>query len=97
MIIMTLNKQENIIELGEIPINWSYCRFKDVVNLYVGNSIKDEDKDNYWDNTGARSYISSKDIDLTFNTINYDTGLYVKYDDLNFRIAPKFSTLMCIE
>ena len=83
--------------IGEIPKNWSYCRFKDVVNLYTGNSIKDEDKDNYSDNIGARPYISSKDINVLFNDINYDTGLFIKNDDLNFRIAPKFSILMCVE
>lgn len=98
MIIMGANKKESGIDwIGEIPINWSYCRFKDVVNLYVGNSIKDEDKDNYCDDEDARNYISSKDVDVIFNAINYDTGLYVKYDDLNFRVAPKYSTLMCIE
>ena len=98
MVLMTSNKIDTAIEwIGEIPVNWTYCRFKDVVNLYVGNSIKDEDKDNYCDNVDARSYISSKDIDLSFNTINYDNGLYIKNYDLNFRIAPKFSTLMCIE
>ena len=95
---MTLNKKDiNIEWIGEIPSNWEYCRFKDVVNLYVGNSIKDEDKDNYWDNNDARPYISSKDINLTFNTINYDTGLYIKKEDMDFRIAPKSSILMCTE
>ena len=98
MIIMASNNKDVGIDwLGKIPDNWIYCRFKDAVNIYVGNSIKDEDKDNYCDDNNARSYISSKDIDVTFNTINYDTGLYIKNDDLNFRIAPKFSTLMCIE
>ena len=95
---MTVNKRDIGIDwLGEIPYNWSYCRFKDVVDLYVGNSIKDEDKDNYCDSFEARHYVSSKDIDLTFNSINYDTGLYIKKDDVSFKIAPKFSILMCIE
>ena len=95
---MVLTKKDiGINWIGEIPNNWSYCRFKDVVNLYTGNSIKDQDKDNYCDNIEARPYISSKDINVLFNDINYDTGLFIKKDDEDFKIAPKFSILMCIE
>ena len=95
---MTANKKDIGIEwIGEIPSNWIFCRFKDIVDLYTGNSIKDNEKDKYCDNIDARNYISSKDINTTFNTINYDTGLYIKNDDVTFKIAPKYSILMCIE
>lgn len=95
---MTITKNDIGIEwIGKIPSNWIFCRFKDVVELYSGNSIKDNNKDNYCDKSNARPYISSKDIDTTFNTINYNNGLYIKNNDINFRIAPKNSVLMCIE
>ena len=92
-----LMKDSGVEWIGEIPANWKVCRFKNVVQLFTGNSIKDTEKDKYEDSIDARPYISTKDIDKAFSTIDYDNGLYVKYNDYSFRLAPKGSSLMCIE
>lgn len=90
-------KDSGVGWIGEIPQDWTVCRFKDVVSLYTGNSIKDEEKGMYQDKSEAHAYIATKDIDAVFNTVDYDNGLYIKDDDLSFRIAPAKSCLMCIE
>lgn len=90
-------KDSGIEWIGEIPTNWKVCRFKNVANLYTGNSIKDNEKDNYLDSYDAIPYISTKDITKDFCTIDYNNGLYTKREDCNFRKAPLNSTLMCIE
>lgn len=64
---------------------------------YTGNSIKDEHKDLYIDNINAIPYISTKDINDKFQTIDFDNGLFIKNSDKSFRRAPKNSTLLCIE
>lgn len=90
-------KDSGIEWIGEVPTNWKVCRFKNVANLYTGNSIKDNEKDNYLDSYDAIPYISTKDITKDFCTIDYNNGLYTKREDCNFRKAPLNSTLMCIE
>lgn len=90
-------KDSGIAWIGEIPGEWEVCRLKDTSSLYTGNSIKEEKKDYYEDKNDARPYIATKDIDATYMTANYENGLYIKHADNNFRIAPPFSSLMCIE
>lgn len=90
-------KDSGIAWIGEIPGEWEVCRLKDTSSLYTGNSIKDEKKDYYEDKNDARPYIATKDIDATYMTANYENGLYIKHADSNFRVAPPFSSLMCIE
>ena len=77
--------------------NWKKARIKDVSTPYTGNSIKDEHKDLYIDSINAVPYISTKDINDKFQTIDFDNGLFIKNSDKSFRRAPKNSTLLCIE
>ena len=68
-------KNSGIERIGEIPSDWKICRFRNIVNIYNGNSIKDEEKANYEDAVDAIPYIATKDIDATFQTINYNNVL----------------------
>jgi len=90
-------KDSGIEWIGKIPKEWKLCRFKNIAELYTGNSIKDQEKHQYEDSIEARPYIATKDINITFSSANYKNGLYVKLDDCSFKIAPVNSTLMCIE
>ena len=90
-------KPTGIKWLGNIPKDWEVCRLKDVVDIYTGNSISDNLKSYYEVQKDAKPYISSKDIDITYKTINYKSGLYVKNNDASFKVAPKNSILICIE
>lgn len=83
--------------IGIVPNGWSIDRFKHCTVSYTGNSIKDERKNNYEDASYAKPYISSKDINKLFSTINYESGLYIKNNDYSFKVARKNDILMCIE
>lgn len=91
---LTESRNERI---GLIPENWTIKKIKYIAQLYTGNSIKDEEKERYEDPTNAVPYLSSKDIDATYLTANYENGMYVKAADTAFKFAPIGSTLMCIE
>lgn len=90
-------KNSGVEWIGEIPENWEVSKTKYLTKLYTGNSIKDEEKNLYEDKADAVPYISSKDINATFSTTNYENGMYVKHSDNSFVRAPAGSTLMCIE
>ena len=89
-------KDSGIEWIGEIPEDWEVRKLGNLSNLYTGNSIKDNEKDNYTDNLNSIPYIATKDVNDN-HTINYKNGMYVKEDDLSFKIALKDSTLICIE
>lgn len=89
-------KDSGVEWIGEIPENWEVRKLGNLSNLYTGNSIKDNEKDNYTDNLNSIPYIATKDVNNN-HTINYKNGMYVKEDDLSFKIALKDSTLICIE
>ena len=90
-------KNSDVEWIGEIPEDWEVSKTKYLTKLYTGNSIKDEEKNLYEDKADAVPYISSKDINATFSTTNYENGMYVKHSDNSFVRAPAGSTLMCIE
>ena len=90
-------KNSGVPWIGEVPSDWSVCRIKAVADVYIGNSIKDEEKQFYEDSNDAIPYIATKDVDATLQTINYDNGMYVKSANTSFKRAPSGSTLLCIE
>lgn len=90
-------KDSGIEWIGEIPEDWELAKFKNVAKLYVGDSIKDSEKDNYLDSDNAKNYIATKDVVVDKNIIDYSNTLYIKNFDYTFKRAPKGSTLICIE
>ncbi len=90
-------KDSEIDWIGKIPEHWKVQRMKDISKIYTGNSISDKDKNKYLDSSLARPYIATKDINGFYRSINYDNGIFVKYNNVKFRIAPQNSILMCIE
>lgn len=90
-------KNSGVEWIGNIPSEWKIRKIKNVCSIYTGNSIKDNEKNNFTDSTNAIPYIATKEIDVSSSKINYDNGMYIKRDDENFKVAPKNSTLMCIE
>lgn len=81
--------------IGSIPDDWQVMRLKYVCKMYNGDSISDSEKDDYTTVTEI-PYIATKDVDLHSATANYENGLYVP-ENSTFKIAPKNSTLLCIE
>ncbi|MGT2745245.1 restriction endonuclease subunit S [Streptococcus phocae subsp. phocae] len=90
-------KEVDLPWLGEVPEHWESVVLKKVTRIYTGNSIPDDEKNNYINSENARAYISTKDIDKVTNNINYNNGMYIKVNDDKFKIAELGSTLVCIE
>lgn len=81
----------------DIPKNWCWCRLTDICNLYTGNSINETEKKLKYTNVkDGWFYIGTKDVGFD-QTINYENGIKIPYENKNFRIAPKNTALMCIE
>lgn len=90
-------KDSGIEWIGEIPQEWDIKKTKYCCNVYTGNSISDDEKDNYTNEENAIPYIATKDIDANTNAINYENGLYIPIDNDSFKIAPQNSSLLCVE
>lgn len=90
-------KDSGIEWIGNVPSHWEIFPMKYKVNLYNGNSIKDDEKPLYEDDSDAIPYIATKDVNVDNHSIDYKNGMYVKNIDHSFVRAPKGSSLMCIE
>lgn len=77
----------------------SSIKLKRFVNIYTGNSISDNDKEKYTNqNKNTIPYISTKDIELGSNKVNYFNDMYIDIEEnKKFKIANKGDILLCIE
>ena len=81
----------------DIPNTWTWTRLSDVAEIYTGNSISEAEKRTKFTNVVGRYYIGTKDVGFD-NKVFYNNGVSIpKQYELDFRIAPKDSILMCIE
>ena len=91
-------KDSGVEWIGEIPSHWRKSKFKFVSDLYTGNSLNDSQKLKYEsDNPNDIPYVSSKDIDVDYRTVNYNNGLRIPKEENPLKISPKGSFLMVIE
>lgn len=88
-------RDSSISWIGQIPQHWGVKRFKDVLNLFTGNSISDKNGFDIIEN--SISYVSTKDIDFETNEINYQNGMYILKSNKTFKRAKKGTCLLCIE
>ena len=80
-----------------IPENWKWVRLGEVCNIYTGNSINAEIKNEKYTNLEqGYNYIATKDVHFN-TTIDYNNGIKIPFNEINFKIAQKNTTLICIE
>jgi type I restriction enzyme, S subunit len=91
-------KDSGVEWIGKIPSHWRKSKFKFVSDLYTGNSLNDSQKLQYEsENPDDIPYVSSKDIDVEFQTVNYNNGLRIPRINNPLKISPKGSFLMVVE
>ncbi len=91
-------KKSGVEWIGEIPSSWSISKLKYISHLFTGDSLNEEQKSFYEsDNSDEIPYVSSKDIDVNFHTVNYDNGLRIPHENNPLKIGPKGSFLLCVE
>lgn len=80
----------------KLPDNWCWVRVDAIASIYTGNSINERIKEEkYTGRTDGFVYLATKDIDFD-STIDYETNVCIPQSD-GFKVAPKYSTLLCIE
>ena len=80
----------------KLPPNWGWVRVDAIASIYTGNSINERVKEEkYTGRTDGFVYLATKDIDFD-STIDYETNVCIPQSD-GFKVAPKYSTLLCIE
>jgi len=91
-------KPSGVEWIGDIPDHWKKSKFKYVSQLFTGNSLNDEQKIKYEsDDINDIPYVSSKDINLDFRSVNYFNGLRIPKVNNPLKISPKGSFLLCVE
>lgn len=91
-------KDSGVEWIGDIPEHWEVKRILDVANLYNGNSLNDDLKEIYSDNSmPCLPYIGTKDIDISTYKADVNNGVYIPNSVSGYKIAPANSTLLCIE
>ena len=80
-----------------IPETWCFCRMSAIANIFTGNSINETEKQRkYVGLSNGYNYIATKDVSFE-HTINYENGVKIPFGKSNFRIAYKYTPLLCIE
>jgi len=83
--------------LNNLPLNWCECKFSDLCDIYTGNSINEQEKVSKYTNLDSGyNYIGTKDVSFE-QTIDYENGVKIPFDNGTFKIAPKNTPLLCIE
>ena len=81
----------------DIPNNWNWIRICNCADIYTGNSISETVKNTkYMGIKEGYNYIGTKDVNFD-NTINYDNGVKIPFNEPKFRNAYKDNTLICVE
>lgn len=81
----------------DIPETWCFCRMSAIANIFTGNSINETEKQRkYVGLSNGYNYIATKDVSFE-HTINYENGVKIPFGKSNFRIAYKYTPLLCIE
>ena len=81
----------------EIPQSWEWMRVCNCADIYTGNSISENIKKlKYTGLSEGFNYIGTKDVNFN-NTINYDNGIKIPFEEPKFKKAYKNNTLICVE
>lgn len=80
-----------------IPSTWKWVRLTSLCDIYTGNSISENVKlAKYTNLNSGYNYIGTKDVKFD-NTINYENGIKISFNEEKFRYAYPDDTLLCIE
>jgi type I restriction enzyme S subunit len=91
-------KDSGVKWIGEIPENWKSVKIKFITDIYTGNSLNSDLKILFEsENENDLPYVSTKDVDIDNNTLNYNNGLRIPLDNSYYKVAPEGSFLLCIE
>lgn len=99
-----LKKQNPLPEITEseipfeIPKSWKWVRLGDVSEIFNGNSINaSEKKLKYEKITDGYPYLGTKDVGYGFDSIDYNNGVKIPYEESKFIVIKSGTVLICSE
>ena len=91
-------KSSGVEWIGEIPLSWTLSKFKFITEMFNGDSLNDEQKILFEsEDIQDTPYVSSKDINVDYLTVNYNNGLRIPKTNKKLKIGKKGGFLLCIE
>ena len=79
------------------PSDWTWLPLGETGNIFTGNSINVETREQLEKTEEGRPFIATKDVGYGFEEIDYANGLLVELSDERFKIARSDSVLICAE
>ena len=81
----------------DIPESWEWVRISEISEMYTGNSIAKNVKDNKYSKVlDGYDYIGTKDVGFD-NKIDYENGIKIPFEEEKFKYSYENCILMCIE
>ncbi|MDN5289971.1 MAG: type restriction enzyme subunit [Anaerophaga sp.] len=81
----------------DIPESWEWVRISEISEMYTGNSIAKNVKDNKYSKVlDGYDYIGTKDVGFD-NKIDYENGIKIPFEEEKFKYSYENCVLMCIE
>ena len=95
------SKSLSTINLGEMPYQlpkgWEWSRLGAIGNIFNGNSINAQEKENKYAGAEGLPYIATKDVGYGIDELDYTNGIYIPETEKNFKIAHQGAVLICAE
>ena len=79
------------------PSGWAWIPLGETGNIFTGNSINAQTREQLEKVQEGRPFIATKDIGYGLDRIDYANGLLVEFSDERFKIAQADSVLICAE
>ncbi|MCY4204292.1 MAG: restriction endonuclease subunit S [Bacteroidetes bacterium] len=81
----------------EIPKSWYWISTGETGHIFSGNSSNQAMKEKLYRNKSGYPYIMTKDVGYGFDQLNYENNMKVSHEQHNFKIAKRYSVLICAE
>lgn len=99
-----IKKRKSLPEIGdeeknfELPKGWEWSRLGTIGNIFNGNSISANVKEEKYTNIdGGLPFIATKDVSYGWYELAYNNGVSIPLDEPKFKIAHKGAVLICAE
>lgn len=79
------------------PSGWAWIPLGETGNIFTGNSINSQTREQLEKVQEGRPFIATKDVGYGLDKIEYANGLLVEFSDERFKIAQADSVLICAE
>jgi type I restriction enzyme, S subunit len=85
-------------KLFDLPKGWEWVRLGVSGKIFNGNSINEQEKESKFTNLREGfPFIATKDVGYGRESLDYDNGVLIPFDNDTFKVAHKSAILICSE